>query len=401
MAKLNLDSMKVSSYLNELKINGISKSTIEYYTSVLKDANTFKKLPVWSRDDVNAYFLSLNGKNKQSSIELKKLVIKKFLTWAGKNESVAHLKAKIPKNNLKREDLLTVEDIDKLIEATDSPLWKAIIAFLFESGCRIGEAIRIKVKDTQETDKGLIVNIPTTKTAAGCRRTLLVYSAVYIRNHISYSALGKDDLIFGVGDEWVRIMLSRLAKEAGITKPVNPHKFRHASATYACLKGYNEEIIRKKYGWSANSTVPSRYLHLIDEDVIDATLEKEGLDITKSRTVTNIKQAESLKIADASMQLSKLSEENEALKTENLDRDQKIKSAEDEIKNLRQMLEEAQHKYSDLDRLHEFEKDLQELRTYTQSLQKILYARDSHLGFAGEKIAVPDNKILQNGKKTA
>lgn len=399
--------MNVSSYLNELKINGVSDSTIEYYTSVLKDAATFKKLPVWSRDDVNAYFLSLNGKNKQSSIELKKIVIKKFLTWAGKNESVAHLKAKIPKNNLKREDLLTVEDIDKLIEATDSPMWKAIIAFLFESGCRIGEAVKtdrsegIRVKDIQETDKGLIVNIPTTKTDAGYRRTLLVYSATYIRNHISYSALGKDDLLFGVGDEWVRIMLRRFAGKAGITKPMTPHKFRHTSATYACLKGYNEDIIRKKYGWSANSTVPSRYLHLIDEDVIDATLEKEGLDITKSRTVTNIKQAESLKIADASMQLSKLSEENEALKTENLDRDQKIKSAEDEIKNLRQMLEEAQHKYSDLDRLHEFEKDLQELRTYTQSLQKILYARDSHLGFAGEKIVVPDNKILQNGKKMA
>jgi integrase/recombinase XerD len=401
MVKSDSDSMNVSSYLNELKINGISKPTLEYYTSVLKDANSFKKLPNWNRDDVNSYFLSLNGKNKQSSIELKKIVIKKFVTWAGKNESVAHLKVKIQKNNLKREDLLTVEDIDKLIETTDSPLWKAIIAFLFESGCRIGEAVSIKVKDTQETDKGLIVNIPTTKTEAGYRRTLLVYSATYIRNHINYSALSKDDLLFGVGDEWVRIMLSRLAKKAGITKPVNPHKFRHSSATYACLKGYNEEIIRKKYGWSANSTVPSRYFHLIDEDVIDATLEKEGLDITKSRTFTNIKQAESLKIADASMQLSKLSEENEELKTENRDRDQKIKSAEDEIKNLRQMLEEAQHKYSDLDRLHEFEKELQDLRTYTQSLQKILYARDSNLGFAGGKIVVPDNKILQTGKKTA
>jgi len=39
MAKLILDSMNVSSYLNELKINGISESTLEYYTSVLKDVN--------------------------------------------------------------------------------------------------------------------------------------------------------------------------------------------------------------------------------------------------------------------------------------------------------------------------------------------------------------------------
>ncbi len=314
MVKLNSDSMNISSYLNELKINGTSKSTIEYYTSVLKDANTFKKLPVWSRGDVNAYFLSLNGKNKQSSIELKKGVIKKFLTWTGKNESVAHLKARMPKNNLKRDDLLTVEDIDKLIGVTDSRLWKALIAFLFESGCRIGEAVVIKVKDIQETDKGMIVNIPTTKTDAGYRGTLLVYSATYIRNHISYSARDKNDLLFGVGDEWVRIMLSRFAEKAGIDKPISPHKFRHASATYACLKGYNEDIIRKKYGWSANSTVPSRYLHLIDKDVIDATLEKEGVDV-KPRIITNIKQPEPLKIVDAAMQLSKLAEDNENLKS--------------------------------------------------------------------------------------
>ncbi len=307
-------SMNMQTYLNELKVNGIRDTTIEYYTSVLKDAAAFKPLPDWNRDDVNAYFLSLNGKNKQSSIELKKLVIKKFLTWAGRKDAVEHLKGRMPKNNLRRDDLLTVEEIDKMIEAAESPLWKAIIAFLFESGARINEVVSVKVKDTQEIDKGLIVNIPATKTDGGYRKTLLIYSATYIRNHINYSGLGKDDLLFGVGDEWVRVMLNRLAKKAGITKPVSPHKFRHASAAYACLKGYNEDIIRKKYGWTPSSNVPARYKHLIDEDVIDATLEKEGIDVLKPGIIKNIKQPESLKIADASMQLSKIMAENEDLK---------------------------------------------------------------------------------------
>ncbi len=312
--------MKVTSYLNELKINGVSGSTIEYYTSVLKDAATFKALPGWSRDDVNAYFIALREKNKPSSIELKKGVVKKFLIWSGRKDTVEHLKAKMPRNNLRREELLTVDDIDKLIEVADSPLWKGLIAFLFETGCRIGEAVRMKVSDVQETDKGLIASITTTKTDAGIRRTLLIYSATYIRNHLNYSGLDKSDSLFGVGDEWVRLMLKRFAKKAGIDKPMSPHKFRHASVTYAALKGYNEDIIRKKYGWSANSTVPSRYLHLIDEDVIDAELAKEGNGFTP-RTIQNIKQAESLKIADASMQLSKLSEENQELKERMAQRD--------------------------------------------------------------------------------
>lgn len=316
MTKQDSNSMPFSSYLEDLKVNGATRSTLQYYEAILKDANGFKQLPDWNKDDVNNYFLSLENKNKKSSIEVKKIVLKKFLNSCGKNDAVAHLKGKIQKNGLRREDLLTSDDVTKLIESTESHLWKALIAFLFETGCRIGEAISIKVNDLQETDKGLIVNIPTTKTEAGNRPTILIHSAGYIRNYKNSSNLKKDDILFKMSKEWANTMLKRIAKEAGITKPISPHKFRHAAATYACLKGFKEHSLRKKFGWKPSSNVPERYIHLIDDDIIDETLRLEGIEAATTKPINAIKDAEPLNLIDESMRLSKLIEENEEIKIE-------------------------------------------------------------------------------------
>ena len=58
----------------------------------------------------------------------------------------------------------------------------------------------------------------------------------------------------------------------------------------------------------------ARYQHIVDDDVINAESEKKNGKDAINRPISNIKQAESLKIADASMQLSKISEENIELK---------------------------------------------------------------------------------------
>jgi len=58
MTEQNSNPMPFSSYLEDLKVNGASKSTLQHYKSVLTNANAFKELPDWNKDDVNKYFLS-------------------------------------------------------------------------------------------------------------------------------------------------------------------------------------------------------------------------------------------------------------------------------------------------------------------------------------------------------
>jgi integrase/recombinase XerD len=329
----------IQDYLNELKINGKSKNTLTYQESILKETNAFKELPGWTKDDVNRFILALQGKNKKSSVEVKKAILKRFFTWAGKRDIVEHLKIKFPRTSLKRDDILEIPEINLMIETTNSPMYKAIIAFFFESGGRVNEILPsentkgILVEEIRETDKGMIIPVHGTKTGDEDRSILCIFSAQYIRNHIAYSGLSKGDVLFPVKRPAVHVMLNKIAKKAGIEKPISPHKFRHAQAVDMLKRGYQDQITKKKLGWKDDSRMLARYSHVIDDDVIDATLEKAGTDIPR-KPIANIKQTESLKIADASMQFNKLSEDYESLKTKYEEQQQQLNSIinEDMIK---------------------------------------------------------------------
>lgn len=302
-------------YLNELKINGKTANTISTYGSILKEADKYKPLEEWGKDDVTRFFLSLQATNKKGSIEAKKAVLKGFFTWGDKKDIVAHLHINFPKTSLKRDDILTIEDINSMIEGTNSPMYKAMIAFLFESGGRINEVLPVLVDDIKETDKGMIIRIHATKTGDEYRSILCVFSAQYIRNHITYSVLTKGNLLFPVKRPIVHVTLNKIAKKIGLEKPISPHKFRHAQAVDMLQRGYQDQVTKKKLGWKDDSKMLARYSHIVDDDVINATLAKAGGSAIPQKPITNIKQAEPLKLADAAATITKLNTDLEAANT--------------------------------------------------------------------------------------
>lgn len=306
--------MLYQDYLTYLQVNGKSKNTIRQYSFLLKNLNDWKPLESWNKATFYEYILKLEKEGySKSTIETRKTILKALFTWVKRLDVVEDIKIKAIKNTLRREDILTIEDINKLIETTDSHMYKALIALLFESGARINEVLAITKKDITETDQGMVIRIPQTKTGDDRRTVLCIFSSQFIRNHLSYTGL--TDRVFPIVDVSAWEMLKKIGEKSGIEKPISAQKFRHAQATDMVIRGYNDSIIRKKLGWSQDSKVISRYQHLTDTDVIDATLEKAGTERPK-QPIINLKQAEALKIADASMQLSKLSEENDALKKE-------------------------------------------------------------------------------------
>ncbi|HWQ95995.1 MAG TPA: tyrosine-type recombinase/integrase [Candidatus Methylomirabilis sp.] len=303
----------IEKYLQEEKVNGIKKITLESRRSILKRANQYKSLSDWDKEVFNQYILNIQKTSKVSTVEITKSVLRKYFNWCGKSGIVAHVKVKMPKSNLRRDDILSVEDINKLIENTDSPMYKALISFLFESGGRINEVLSVKVRDVQETDRGMIISLPSTKTGNDYRRSLYVFSAGYIRNHLTYSGLGKDDRLFSVKHAAVFDMLQKIETRAKTGKHVNPHSFRHARATDLVLRGVQESIVRKHLGWVGDSKMISTYQHIIDDDVIDAMASMNGFS-TPRKPVGIIKPAEPIKIIDSALQLSQVMEESRLIK---------------------------------------------------------------------------------------
>ncbi|MEM5802945.1 MAG: tyrosine-type recombinase/integrase, partial [Candidatus Aenigmatarchaeota archaeon] len=245
-----------------------------------------------------------------------KVIIRRFYKWLRNSEDyppeVKWIKAPRKKNNEKLQGkVLTVDEIEKLANTTDNPRDKAFILILFESGCRIGELLPLKIGDIRFDTFGIkfFVNGKT-----GSREIRIIKYQKALKDWLEVHPL-KDKqeafvwITFGDKSRFnlmnystVRFLLYNIAKRAGITKPVNPHAFRHASATYFC-KQLPEALLKMKFGWVMNSDMPAVYLHLDNKDLDEALLKMHGL---KAEEIKEVKQI-STKICP------KCSEENNIL----------------------------------------------------------------------------------------
>jgi site-specific recombinase XerD len=301
-------------------INSVKDSTTKDQRSKLEVANRWKPLINWNKPDISAYIGHMHEEQyKQSYIEMNKALLKKFFIWMGKEKFVDDLKVRVITQKLRRADILSPEDIDKLIEASPDNQWKALIALMFESGARISEILELQVKDIEETTQGMKIFIHAKKTGDDFRPCLCLLSGQYIRNHILYPRLKKDSKLFNMGKSTIQQNIKKIGKEAGIEKPVNPHAFRHASATYMVRKGYSEPIIRAKHGWTGDSKMIARYVSIDGNDVINATLEKEGqtpIVPHEHELVRAITPATPIEIADQTFEIRRLQEQQATMEKE-------------------------------------------------------------------------------------
>lgn len=311
--KTEVLSPVIQKFLNQMQANQLKKNSIQNYKRLLLALETRKPLIDYTSEDLAGYFNN-DFKGTDSSYNLTVAMSKKFFKDIKKPDVTDWIKAKPVIETLKSDDILTPDDINAMIESTDNHYAKALIAFLFETGCRISEALALNFKDLQDTDSGIIVNIPTTKTAAGFRKVIIPFASQYLRNLKTYTGAKNSDKIFKLKYTRTSHIIEEAAKKAGIEKSVTPHKFRHAQATDLVKRGYNEAIIRKKLGWTPRSGMIERYQHLNDDDVINATLENTGKLPQTAAPRVEIKEANKITLVEASMQFSKLTEENSELK---------------------------------------------------------------------------------------
>ncbi|MEM2751143.1 MAG: tyrosine-type recombinase/integrase, partial [Nitrososphaerales archaeon] len=112
-----------------------------------------------------------------------KVVLKKFYKWlcGGEEypEQVKWIKTTLKmKDELLPEDLLTEDEVMKLVDKADSLRDKAFIITLYESGARIGELDSLRIKDVvfEENYARLMLEGKT-----GSRRVIVVASTPYLQ----------------------------------------------------------------------------------------------------------------------------------------------------------------------------------------------------------------------------
>ena len=245
-----------------------------------------------SRADIEAIVAQIERNDKLSpdTKGIYRVTLKKFYKWLEGNgtvcpDKVAWIKIRSSKNHILPEELLTKEDIDKLMDTAQNPRDKAIISLLYESGCRIGEMATLQLKNISFDEYGAILMVDG-KT--GRRRVRIIASVHYLTTWLEHHTDKKNpnaylwtNLTWQHGKpmdyDTFRLQISKIAKKAGVQKRVNPHAFRHARATELAKMGLNEAQMSAYLGWVPDTDMAGTYIHLSGADLDNVLLGAYGI----------------------------------------------------------------------------------------------------------------------------
>lgn len=190
-----------------------------------------------------------------------------------------------PKKELHLPDVLSLEEIDKMIAQIDmskseSHRNRAIIEMLYGSGLRVSELVNLRLSDIYLQEGYMRI------TGKGSKQRLVPISPVAAewfgywmqdRGLLDIKAEATDiAFVNRYGRQLTRAMIftiiKTLARAAGIQKTISPHTLRHSFATHLLQNGADLRIIQQLLGHESISTTEI-YTHVDIHDLREAVLK--------------------------------------------------------------------------------------------------------------------------------
>ena len=300
LANLKKDSISeenkdlILKFYEQCVLEGLSKPHIIKYIYILRviARELNKGLDIATKSDIQSFVRYIQETNfSMYTKHAYKIALKKFYKWLKGNNEEYPEEVKWLKGNSKKNmklpasgELVTEEDVKRLIEVGENSRDKALVSMLYESGCRIGEIATLQIYNVKFDDYGVLINV---EGKTGSRQIRLVASvphiATWLQNHplkenrlaplwITIGTKNHNQLLqYGA----LRALLRRLFKRAHIDKKMNPHSFRHARASFMA-NHLTEFQMNQYFGWTQGSNMAAVYVHLSGKETDAAILELNG-----------------------------------------------------------------------------------------------------------------------------
>ncbi|MDC3416222.1 tyrosine-type recombinase/integrase [Aquibacillus salsiterrae] len=204
-------------------------------------------------------------------------------TLNNKTKSYKILRLKEPKEKLK---VMTAEQVQILVYACQNIRDKFLLALLYETGMRIGEALSLHLSDVLPAakkvticDRGELINEAEIKTVCSPRTLDIsselanLYRAYILDSHtdevdtnfVFIKLMGKQKG-FPLDYQAVQALFTRLKFKTGID--ATPHMLRHTNITELWKTGeMRPETLQKRAGHAHVQTTIQMYVHPSDEDI--------------------------------------------------------------------------------------------------------------------------------------
>jgi len=188
-------------------------------------------------------------------------------------------------------DLLSPEEVEKLLDACTHARDKALVSILYDSGCRISEILTLRWGHVTFESWGAAL---TVHGKTGTRRVVVVGNSipyllawkeiyplggepeapVFVGQNAAGSKQGGADEAMNYAS--ARRVIKMAAEHAGLRKRIHPHLFRHTRATELAKK-VTEAPLEAQMGWVPGSGMAKVYVHLSGRDQDAAILKAHGI----------------------------------------------------------------------------------------------------------------------------
>ena len=287
---------------------GLAQSTVDAYASDLRryldwlEARGVHGPAAVTRQDVEDYVADLDGAGESGRSKARRLAsIHAFHRFALAQQAVASDVAatvKAPKGAGTLPDVLTVDEVARLLEAVPQPGGtgvagvedavlvrdRALLELMYATGVRVSEIVGADIDDMDFDEHVIRVTGKGSKqrlvpvggyACQALRRYLDEARPVLGRRKRSGSAERRALFLNKRGCRLSRQSVWEVVKAAGerahITKPLHPHTLRHSFATHLIQGGADVRTVQELLG-HASVTTTQIYTHVSPESLIEAYL---------------------------------------------------------------------------------------------------------------------------------
>lgn len=271
----------VEVYIAAKAVEGKAKTTLKQYNNNLRNFFVRTRLSIEkiTANDIRVYLYVYQRERGVTNAALDNIRsnLCTFLEWCAnedyipKNPAKKLQKIKYQKHKRPYMELLELEIMRSACKTLRE---RAIIDFLYSTGCRVSEACDMLLSDIDFDKRTVIV-----QHGKGDKQRLSYLNASSIVSLRAYINSRKDNDphvfvrersyltgVWSIGSHAMENEIAKILNRTGITKHVTPHIFRHTMATTAIRSGMPVDQLQRLLG-HANITTTMIYAESDDIDV--------------------------------------------------------------------------------------------------------------------------------------
>jgi integrase/recombinase XerD len=250
----------------EIKISKLSDYTLRNYLNYLQDFLDFtnKKIDEINPDDVKLFMAEKLSERSSASVIVFLSAIRFGFSNILKTDPTSSIKR--PKKDKKIPVVLTKEEVVKLIESTENQKSNLIIQFLYSSGLRVSELVKIKREDLDFNE-----HTGWVRGGKGKKDRMFVLSEKlskkiqrFIEKHDDWNYVFSKEKPLTTRN--IQKIIQTSCRNSGINKEIHPHTLRHSFATHLLDQGIDLRKIQFLLGHSSIATTQI-YTHISNEQV--------------------------------------------------------------------------------------------------------------------------------------